>query len=66
MEGLAVGHKAFLGLLSGRVRLLEKAGGAKMLAFGCPVNLSKIFFFITSRHSSVKATQLRLQILEFI
>lgn len=36
-----------------------------MLAFSCSVNLQEIFF-ITSRHSAVKTTQLRLQIVEFI
>lgn len=36
-----------------------------MLAFSYSVNLQEIFF-ITSQHSSVKATQLRLQIVEFI
>lgn len=36
-----------------------------MLAFSCSINLSEVFF-ITSQHSSVKATRLRLQIIEFI
>lgn len=42
MEGPAT--KDFLGLLSGRMWVLEKAGGGKMLALSGSVNLSKIFF----------------------
>lgn len=65
VQVLAAGHSSLPGLLSGRLWLLGKQEGGETLALSGPVNLSKIRF-ITSRHSSVKATQLRLQIKEFI
>lgn len=44
---------------------IGKAGVSEMRALRGSVNLSKILF-ITSRHASVKATPLSLQIMEFI